>query len=82
MARFKSTSCGTTLLKSKQPTVHSHRKKLNLWTSLWTYHSHRKKTKSLDLRSRPKVPPDARQKLALLRLRDVFRFSDSDVEQF
>ena len=33
MARFKSKSCGTTLLKSKQP----------------TYHPLRKKTKSLDL---------------------------------
>ena len=40
-----------------------------------------KKTKSLDLRWRPKVPPDARQKLALLRLKDVFRCSD-DAEQF
>ena len=39
-----------------------------------------KKTKSLDLRWRPKVPPDARQKLALLRLKDVFRYSDA--EQF
>ena len=66
MARFKSKSCGTTLLKSKQP----------------TYHPLRKKTKSLDLRSRPKVLLDARQKLALLRLKDVFRFSDSDAEQF
>ena len=62
MARFNSISCGTTLLKSKQP----------------TYHSHREKTKSVDLRSRPKVPPDARQKLALLRLKDVFRCSDDD----
>ena len=60
MARFNSISCGTTLLKSKQP----------------TYHSHREKTKSVDLRSRPKVPPDARQKLALLRLKDVFRCSE------
>ena len=62
MARFNSISCGTTLLKSKQP----------------TYHSHREKPKSVDLRSRPKVPPDARQKLALLRLKDVFRCSDDD----
>ena len=60
MARFNSISCGTTLLKSKQP----------------TYHSHREKPKSVDLRWRPKVPPDARQKLALLRLKDVFRYSD------
>ena len=39
-----------------------------------------KKTKSLDLRSRPKVLLDARQKLALLRLKDVFRYSD-DADQ-
>ena len=42
-----------------------------------TYHT-QKKTKSLELRSRPKVPPDARQKLALLRLKDVFRCSDAE----
>ena len=40
LARFKSTSCGTTLLKSKQP----------------TYHPLRKKTKSLDLTLDLKLP--------------------------
>ena len=64
LGEVQSTSCGTTLLKSKQP----------------KYHSHREKTKSLDLRWRRKVPPDGRQKLALLRLKDVFRYSDA--EQF
>ena len=65
MARFNSISCGKTLLKSKQPTYQSLKQK---------------KAKSLELRSRPKVPPDAtRQKLARsLGPKDVFRFSDAD----
>ena len=29
LGEVQSTSCGTTLLKSKQPKYHSHRKKLN-----------------------------------------------------
>ena len=76
MARFKSISSLNIIEIQATHCSLPQKKKLNLWTSLWTYHSHRKKIKSLDLRSRPKVPPDARQKLALLRLKDVFRFTE------